>query len=216
MKIAVLIPSRGLVHSRTMESIQKNLESIKEKHESKLFFTHDLPLPDAPNELVKRALKWKADLVCFVEEDMLIPDNALKLMLMSASWVTAVDYPVGEKRCSTIARKKGNILWTGLGCTLIDAKVFKILKKPWFRTDKSFRIVNKNPLELEEQDVPNKYGGHDIWFGMSLNKAKIPIYQIPNLIAGHIKKKKLDDGRGNMGTHEFEIWDKIEVEQDYN
>ena len=219
MKIAVLTPTRGLIHSRTIETVEKNLEKIKE-HESKKFFTHDRPIPDAQNELVKKALKWGADYLWFVEEDNLIPSGTLLKMLNAIQThdcgVVAVDYPVGSKNYSTISRKNGRILWCALGCTLVKRDIFKQLKKPWFRTDRTFRILSKDPLELEEQEVPNKYGGHDIWFGMSLNKLGIQIYQLPKVVAGHMKMEEAGKPGLNKGAHKIKILDKIDHFQNYN
>lgn len=215
MRIGICVPSRGLIHSRTIESIEENISDLK-AHEIKYFFTHNLPIPDAQNKLVDKVLDWKADWLFFIEEDNLIPKGTFKKMLDKNADVIAVDYPVGEKRCSTICRKNGKILWCGLGCTLINTKVFKKIKKPYFRTDKTFRIVSKEPFEVIEEDIPNKYGGHDIWFGMSLNKVGIQIDQLPNVIAGHIKAKKSDKLQVNDDFYDFEIWNKIEMFQNYN
>ena len=216
MRLAVCLASRGLIHSRTIESIEKNIEDLNGAHEIKRFFTHNLPIPDAQNELVEKALKWKADCLFFVEEDNLIPKGVLKRMLLKNVDVVAVDYPVGEKKYSTICRKNGKILWCGLGCSLIKGEVFKKLKKPYFRTDKTFRIISKEPFEIIEENIPNKYGGHDIWFGMSLNRIGILIDQLPNVVAGHIKPKNSDKLQLNDDFYNFEIWDEILNYQNYN
>lgn len=221
MKIAVCIPSRGLIHSRTIETVIANLNELPEKEAIiRLFLTHDRPIPEAQNKLVERAKKWGANLFWFCEEDNFIPQGTLlkmiRFLFTNDCGVVAVDYPVGEKRCSTIARKNGEILWTGLGCTLVRREVFDKLNKPYFRTDRTFRIISKDPLELLEERVPNKYGGQDIWFGMSCKKAGIPIYQLPDIIAGHIKPKLIGKNGTNGGFHEFEIWDEIKTFQNYN
>lgn len=223
MKIACITPSRGLVHSRTIESVRQNFEHL-DKYEDvqwEHFFTHDKGIPDAQNDLVERALKWEADYVWSVEEDMLIPKEALLKLLhpfrLPQVGASCVDYPVTAKRVSGVCRKQGKVMWCPLGCTLIGGWVFDKIGKPWFSTDKTWRIISKHPLELLEEDIPNKYGGHDIFFGMQCQKHDILIYVVADMIAGHIKPKDSDSrvAKYNQEVVEFEVWDTIEEYQNY-
>jgi hypothetical protein len=188
--VGTLIASRGLIHTRTMECVLKNLIA-----DSFVLFSHDRPIPDAQNYLVEEALKTKASHFWFVEEDNTFPDETLTEMLAMNKMVVAVDYPVGDKQYSTIMRKDGKIYWCGLGCTLISRQVFEQLDKPWFRTDYSWKIINMETMELKRSDVPNKYGGHDINFGLSLLERGIEIAQLPNIVGGHLR------GRPTNGTN---------------
>lgn len=210
MKIAVCIASRGLVHSRTIESVLKNVQD-----NWKLFFTHDQPIPDAQNSLVKKALEWGADYLWFVEEDMLTPERTLKEMLKEDKEVIALDYPVGEKRYSCIARKNGEILWCGLGCTLIKREVFEKIGEPYFEADKTVRITSHDPFEYEiDENTPYKYGGHDILFGIKIREKGVEISQLEGT-AGHIKPVTEGTQGSNTGTHEFEVWNEIKNYQTY-
>ena len=218
MKTGILIPSRGLIHSRTIESIDRNLEDLPMPFYFKKFYTHDLPIPEAQNELVKKTLEWGADYLWFIEEDNLIPDGTFKKMLWAIEshdvGVVAVDYPVGEKNYSTITKKGDVILWCGLGCTLVKKEVFQILEEPWFRTDKSFKIED-GKINLEEVNQPNKYGGHDIYFGVKLNEKGIKIYQLPEVVAGHVKLLEFGNPGFNIGFHKVEIKDNIDNQAVY-
>jgi len=216
MKITVLIATRGIVHSRMIESVLKNLNQVQDL-EWKFFFTHDLPIPDAQNTLVRNALEWNPDYYWFVEEDMLIPDTALFNMIGLAGDVVAVDYPVGESQCGCVCKKAGEILWCGLGCTLIDSRVIKAMSDPWFRTDKTVRITNLEKMEFViDEKVPYKYGGHDILFGIEVREKGFKITQVPEMTAGHMKV--IQEGRSgfNKGTHQIEIVDKIRNFQIYD
>lgn len=223
MRLAICIPSRGMIHSRTLESVFKNVSEVTASHhwnwksEFKLFFTHDLPIPDAPNKVVSDALDWGAEWVWFVEEDMLIPDGALLKMLEQNERIVAIDYPVGEKRYSTQATKGGQILWCGLGCTLIHKAVLESFPdKRWFRTDQAVRITDHEKMEYEIIDgVDYKYGGHDILFGIRVRERGFNISSVPEMTCGHIRISELGRRETNKGVHAVDIWDRIENYQQY-
>ena len=222
MKIALCMATRGILNSRTIESVLDNLEEVSNSSigsvvYEKFFFTHNLPIPESQNDMVKRALKWGAHSLWFVEEDMLIPPGTLSKMIHLGKEYVAVDYPVGEKRCGCIARKKGEILWSGLGCTLIHDSVFKKIEKPWFEIDRTVRITNEDPFEyVIDEGIPYKYGGHDILFGIKVREKGVEITQLKGVTAGHIKPVKTGRMDSNNGTHEFEVWNEIKQFQDYN
>lgn len=210
VKIGTLIASRGLIHTRTMACVLDNLNDI-ELYPGKhlILFSHDKPIPDAQNELVKEALETDCTHFWFVEEDNTFPTGTLFKMLAERMPVVAVDYPVGEKAYSTIMQKGDDIWWCGLGCTLIDRQVFEDLPDPWFRTDKTWRITNAETMEMVEEDVPNKYGGHDIYFGMQLRKHGIPIVSLDTISAGHLR---IDDStRGNTNAGAYQVIEHREI-----
>lgn len=215
MKIAVCIASRGIVHSRTIESVLKNLDQVQHC-EWKLFFTHDLPIPDAQNALIRMAREWKPERYWMVEEDVLVPEGALIKMIRSGD-IVAVDYPVGDSQCSCVCRKAGEILWCGLGCTLINATVIEALSDPWFRTDRTVRITNLEKMEFViDENVPYKYGGHDILFGIAAREKGFKITQLVDMTAGHMRVVKEGRLGANQGTHQIEIVDKIRNFQIYD
>jgi len=218
MKLIVCIASRGLVHSRTIESVLRNVRSLEmpELFEWEIVFTNDLPIPDAQNDLVRQALRKKADALWFVEEDMLIPDGTLKKMFKSNAPVVAVDYPVGPKNYSTICKIDGKIEWCALGCTLLDKKVFRMIEDPWFETNKTIKIID--PLKMKyiiDHDTPSKYGGQDVMFGIKLKARGIEIQEVEGVVAGHIKMIKKGARESNNGVHEVEIRETIDMYQNY-
>ena len=52
-------------------------------------FEHDKPIPDAQNAITEKALAAKADWLWFLEEDVIPPENALRLMLPEAKVISA-------------------------------------------------------------------------------------------------------------------------------
>ena len=217
VKVCTLIASRGLVHTRTMESVLANLENLElYPGPHPILFSHDKGIPDAQNDLVERALLTDATHFWFVEEDNTFPPETLFRMLAEQMPVVAVDYPVGAKAYSTIMEKKGEIWWCGLGCTLIDREVFADLRYPWFRTDKTWRITDAETMELVEENIPNKYGGHDINFGMELRRVGIPIVAVSGLVSGHLEVIKLPDRHDtNKGTIQIVEHNQIRNYQRY-
>ena len=211
MRLAVCIATRGTLHSRTIESVLWNVNQVsKEMKNVKLFFTHDLPIPEAQNTLVSNALKWNPDYVWMVEEDVFVPGGALKKMLKDGGDIVAVDYPVGEKQWGCVCIKKGEILWTGIGCTLIKAEVFRKMKGDWFETKRSVRITNLERMEyVIDENVPYKYGGLDILFGIKARELGYKISQIEGLTATHMKVVQTGDSGANKGTHKIKFMDKI-------
>lgn len=201
-RVCTLIASRGLIHSRTMECVLANYQDIEAyKVEPHILFSHDKPIPDAQNYLVEQGLETDATHFWFVEEDNTFPTGTLFKMLTEQMPVVAVDYPVGEKAYSTIMEKDNEVWWSGLGCTLIDRKVFKDMDSPWFRTDKTWRITNADTMEMVEDDVPNRYGGHDINFGMQLRKLGIPIVVLETVTSGHLRTIQKPGHGNNDGAY---------------
>jgi len=211
-KIAVCIPTRGLVFSRTIESLLKNLEGL----DYRILFTYGLPIPDSHNTVVKDALDIDGvSHILILEEDMVIPDGVLKEMLKMDKQVICVDYAVNGGY-STICRKKGEILWCGLGCLLVKKEVFDKIKEPWFENNRTLRILDKNKLEYIIEDIPNKYGGHDILFGLKLKEVGIPITQLEGFECEHLKIKDYNSKQGNNGCHLIDNSLKVKYKQNYD
>ena len=69
-KLAVIVPSRGLMFSETLEELLNELEGFNYE----IFWAHERPLPECFNEPTEEALKDpEVFAVLFVEDDMIIP-----------------------------------------------------------------------------------------------------------------------------------------------
>lgn len=206
MNIQTVIPTRGLIHAQTIESLKTN--GI-----NGFLIIEGLGIPDAQNEAVKRALGYSPEHILFVEDDTVMPDGALEAMIKLDKPIVAVDYPV-DNGYSTICRKSGEILWCGLGCTLINASIFKKIPSPWFETDHSWRI--KEDFELERIENPSKYGGQDINFCMKARKWGYTITQLEGKEAKHMRVKSLErQDRTNSGSYEIYELPAISKYQNY-
>ena len=202
MTIAVLLPTRGLIYGKTLESL------FKSKIEKEFVIVSGLPIPEAQNEMARRGLKTDCPYLFMVEEDMVIPGGALERMIEMNCDVVCVDYPVAGG-WSTIKKVNGEIQHFGLGCTLIKREVFENLKEPWFSIDKS---LNADTGEI--MDIPMKYGGHDIFFGIKLREAGYKINQLEGFECEHLRCSDLNRQENNKGTFNIYSLEKVSKKQE--
>lgn len=206
--IGVILPSRGLIFSQTADEILQNLKDIPHK----IYFAHGLPIPDCFEEPVKRALKDKVTHIWMVEDDMILPPDTLKKMLdMDVACVT-VDYPTVKNGGGAMFKVKGQVIFGGTGCTLINAKVFDELKKPYFRTDVCWNIKNFGDfikiIGVPRAKVNDGYGLHDVNFFINLQRLGIPVHD-GGFTLSQRKLKALGKPGSNKGAHKIEVWKKI-------
>lgn len=134
MTVAVCLPSRALVMSRTMQDI---LANVQDEHVS-YYFSHGYPIPDCHNLIVEEALKDKPDYLFLVEDDMQLPAGILKELLDADVDIALADYPVRENQHSVSYDKDGVFQYGGLGCALIKRRAILKLDKPYFSVDRSY------------------------------------------------------------------------------
>jgi hypothetical protein len=187
--VVALLPTRGLVFGKTLETLFDTNFAVKP------IVVSGLPIPEAQNEMVRRGMKTGCPWFLMLEEDMVIPPGALEKMVDMDKDVVCVDYPV-ISGWSTIKKVNGEILHCGLGCTLIKRKVFEVLPEPWFRIDQSIDAKTGEVL-----DIPMKYGGHDILFGLALKEHGFKIYQLEGFECGHLRCPDLNRRESNNGIY---------------
>lgn len=176
-KVAIGIPSRGLIHSRTIESVIKNAEDKTVVW----LFSHGLAIPDCFNKLVDDFLKTNATHLWIVEEDMAIPDNLLEKMLAEKDPIVTVDYPV-VRSYPTIS-KNGKYTLGGTGCILIKRKVFETIGKPYFES------IARDASTLEPiegsvwggQDMDFYIKAQDKGFSVTVLKSKVGQYYVDEM-----------------------------------
>lgn len=195
--------TRGLLFTEVENAVEKNIEGWPYQ----VFRTKDLTIPDSQNYLVEQALKTDATHLLFVEEDTVMPDNAISNMIFLDADVACVDYGVAGYSCLTKDKDTGEILWCGLGCTLIKREVFEKLEKPYFRSDKAL-LINNWP-EVQWIDAGKQaYGLQDIYFFMKAREKGIIIQQLPGECK-HLSLKNLGTREVNNGLHVIEQKPKI-------
>ena len=210
----VCTPSRGLIHSRTVEAVMANVANAQARgHDFRGWvFSHDLPIPDCDEAIVEKGLATGAEVLLLIEEDVIPPADALErsLALLDEGWdVAAVDYPVGGSGWGCLVRDpKGDIEWCGLGCTLIRREVFEKLARPWFSTDWQYvdfhtgRGWERHPSPA---DNARRWGGQDIYFCMNVRAAGFRIGQVPDMVAGQAFVEQLGLPGTNVGMHRIGV-----------
>jgi hypothetical protein len=205
--IAVILPSRGLIFSRTADEILQNLRSIPHK----IYFSHGRPIPECFEVPTLQALDNRAVThLWFVEDDMVLPSDTLSRLLEADVDVATMDYPVTkEGKGAVFADASGRVIYTGTGCILIKREVFDRLEAPYFRSDIRWTPLNygKTVKLVGSMFAGDGYGLHDLTFGIKLWKAGIPIE-----VFGRVGQRKLialGKSGSNNGAHKIETWHKV-------
>jgi hypothetical protein len=200
--IAVCLPSRALVHSRTMQDILANALG---EDELGFYFSHGNPIPDCQNIIVEEALLDKPDYIWMVEDDQQLPSDILKELLEANADIAVADYPVrGNKHSITYIR--GSFAYAGLGCVLIKPHVFDRLERPYFRVDTEY-VLSEEGL-TPTKAVMGNHGLSDVDFWQRCIELDLDIKVIDTL-AGHyyLKKPELPKfGNNTALEYEVETW----------
>lgn len=201
-KLAVILPSRGLLFSETFEELLRELDGFRYE----IFWAHEMSLPDCFNEPTERALadpEVFAVLIC--EDDMIIPKGMLKRMFERNYPVVAADYPFQQDGDATVLHDPdGKAYWTGTGFILIARHVLEALPKPVWRTDQTFDpFIDKDTIHFWPRKLDKVYYGlHDLNFGLTLYSAGLPIEPMEQT-AGQRKLVALGENHTNNGVHDI-------------
>ena len=209
-RLGVILPSRGLLFSQTLEELLAELKP----YDHKIYFAHARPLPECFNEPLEKALKDNPTHVLFCEDDMAIPKDILKKMLKLNVPATALDYPFKKDGEATILHDPdGFALWSGTGFLLVWREVLDKMPKPVFRTDLAWDIrIEKHVLYMWPRDVSKikTYGLHDINFGLTMWTNGMPI--VPAAPAGQRKLVALGQPNSNNGAHIIRTISKVGID----
>lgn len=207
IRILIGITCAETVTHETMQSIY-NLK-VPENIETVLKIIHAYNVADGRNDLVDIMFREKCNYIFFVDNDVVLPENAL-IDLYNMQWYFSVGtYPRKEPQtitdtveyttlynhnennlnvyCPTFmpvnCLEKGKIIpvdCCGLGCALIRADLFNRIEKPYF-----FFAHEGNPGKnnYEEYCI-----GEDMYFCRKVLRAGIQIWAHGSVLCGHIGK----------------------------
>ena len=213
MKHAIITPSRGLIHSRTIESIFNGIRSMPQ-YEWNFFTTHDKPIPEAQNDCMKRAMEWGADVIVSIEEDNVMDIQAFKALVENDYPIAILQYNDRNGNAHGIIHRNGNneILWSGIGALKVKREVFESIGRPYFRTEVRYAIKKKpqgdgtiiTHFEEVAHKSPHQYGGLDVDFYTRARSKGYKVEQIQGHIAHHMKLISLGENYNNNGCHLIE------------
>lgn len=206
MKIALIMPSRGLAFSQTCEELLENLNG----YDYDIFFSHGRPIPDCFNEPLKRALRGSYTHFWFVEDDMILPTGTLGHLLNSDVPAIMSDYPMDASGKAAIFRDPdGNAIYGGTGCLLVTREFLKAYKRPIFHTDIAWDIKVGEVVEVKPRKVSGDlYGLHDVNFSLEAYRRGTPI-KVSEVRCGHRKIKQMGAQSTNIGQHDIETWTNL-------
>lgn len=227
--ISICTPSRGLIYAITVKSIIEGMQALnKVGIPTEFHSTKDMPIPDCFNYLVETSLQNKAvDKILFIEEDMYIEPEAIVALGASDSPITTLQYndKNGSPHGIIHYNEAGEILWCGMGATIIKREVFEALGTPYFTTLNRYKTTKKymkggrmvteyeliephtkyNPetKKLEVVRDPYGYGGQDVDFMTRARHKGFTIAKLEDYKAHHFKLLKLGDEYTNNGCHDI-------------
>ena len=201
-RILIGITTAETVCFQTMESIHNLI--IPENTETVLRIIHSYNVADGRNDLVNIMFAENFDYIFFVDNDVVLPKNAL-VDLYNMQWYFSVGtYPRKIKEtlydpdpyttlylhneenkavyCPHFMRfsylQKGKITQVdccGLGCALISKDLFEQIEQPWFFFAK------------EAVDGQKEYClGEDMWFCRKVIKSGFQIWAHGDVLCGHL------------------------------
>ena len=152
------------------------------------------PVDVARNELVGYARKVGAKYIFFIDDDVLVPHNALiRLFGLKTGVATGVYYTKTRPSVPVILKKDrpagfedwkyGDVVevdYCGAGCLLIDMDVFDAIEKKFPDTE-FFRYNRGRPDIVEERG----HIGEDVWFCDLATKCGYPIMCDTGVQCGH-------------------------------
>lgn len=213
--LMVLRPTRGLEFAESAMALEVAREDARSKGlidarsaMCPAFRTWGLKIPDSFNHLVRLFMAMRMDYCLFVEEDVVVPTNAIEAMLNMNADVTTILYNLkggGPGRLGEIRTDDGELHTLTTGCMLIKRRVLETLPDPWFRTDISpgLRHPGSSTPKPFLDLIPTTfdYGGHDGFFTLSAIRAGFQCVAVPELRCEHLKLDSLGKADTNDGCH---------------
>lgn len=206
-ELAIVLCSRGLIHSRTDEARHLNL--VMAGVTSWLpVYRHGDPIPEAQNSATDEALAGGVRLIWYLEEDVVPPPGALAAMragILGGRQVLACPYRNEGGTWAFEKDNQGRVLYTGMGCMLVDAMIFNALPRPYFAAEwcYEFRPDHKVKRTYSRRGI---FGGQDVHFCAQLWEAGIPITVLEDYPCKHLKVKTYGKPNDNAGYHIMTEW----------
>jgi hypothetical protein len=142
---------------------------------------------------------------------MYIDPEAFVALATAEGDITTVQY--NDKNGSPFGivhyNEKGEVMWAGMGATVIKREVFEKLGEPYLRADVRYKVVKKNtpngPIVTEFEEIETRtdwqYGGQDVDLYTRVKKLGFSVVCLPNYKAAHFQLVQLGEPHTNNGMH---------------
>lgn len=201
MRVRAVLPSRGLIYARTIIGLHANKEAYFDPSETVI--STEKPMPACWNDAVAEALQDESVThIWMVEEDNELPEGVLRVMVAQNKPIVTVDYPVAKGVSHIHRDDTGEILWCGVGNTLIAREVFEFVGQPWFEVDKVVDHKTGEVRQLPEHKVGGSFGGHDVLF-FTRARSKYEVSQLANWRGQHFRATEIQKKETNNGYYEI-------------
>lgn len=203
MKLGVIIPSRGTMFSRTMDTVFQNLKSLPIDIKYDIYMAHGRPIPNCFNEPLEKALSEGCDWIWFVEEDMLLPPNILRAFYATTESVVTIDYADRRTGIPLILRDAvDEVIFSGMGCMLVAREVFDKMSKPYLQQMVFWQSENNGDIKwIPHPEIKTTgYGQQDLYLCWMIRKLGYRIHEVKGFEIGHMSLlSKAEDITNNGG-----------------
>lgn len=207
----ISIPTRGVVFTDTLSSV---FEFYDSEHDE-VVFTETSPVSTARNIIAKEFLASKHYALLMIDDDEVLPLNALFYAneLLNDETVVVIDCPSKRTGKSNIWHNKdGSIAASGFGCALFTRKIFETIPEPWFDLSPRRRMEKRNGdwffPEIDDAP-PNSNGGEDVSFSLKLLEHGFKIVEVPGLVCTHLEYELFNSENRATEILEIRRWDEI-------
>lgn len=188
--IGVVMPSRGLVNSRTVEA----LVSAAQSHPTRHYFSHGRPIPDCFNVPCQEALDDGCEYVVIWEDDVVPPPDFLERQLECLQSADIAFYDANLEQ-GTATRTVNGIVTSGIGCVMFRAEVLRSLLPL-----SSDRLYDKD-LQLIGTNDGTVYGRQDTEMYVRAHLMGFKAKQAGK--ADHYHVRAYGNPRDNHGCHDI-------------
>ena len=200
MKLAVILPSRGLIFSATVEEILREVLSVGCEWE--IFFAHSRPIPQCFNEPLEQAMAGDFTHFWLVEEDMVYPPGILGELIATGEPAVAADYPVTASGTMCVSRDRAGVVrCTGTGCLLLDRAT--LLAVFPLTTRAHYMIRGDTWTRFDAEPDASDYGLHEVHLGMTLYERGTPIRVVPTVCDQRVVTRHAASKRNTNGWHDI-------------
>jgi hypothetical protein len=176
--VCIAIPSKDMLHTAFAYCLQDLVYHNARRHiESFVEFNMGTLVCNQREALAKTALQFKATHILFIDSDMMFPRDICERLLAHNKPIVACNYSTRVAPFKSVAYKELynwdsyvdpdeegliKVKGVGMGCMLIDTRIFKRMTKPWF------------PITFEKDT--DDYLGEDMNFCLAAQKLGLDIW----------------------------------------